>query len=77
MVRILTGIYTVEIYQRPVCFVEDILHLEIVMGSVGTSFSIIIKKIQTKKTTYRLFEKVQFINILLKILQVNSQSYDS
>ena len=38
MVRILTGIYTVRIYQRPVCIVEDILHLEMVMGSVDTIF---------------------------------------
>ena len=35
MVRILTGIYTVKIYQRPVCIVDDILHLEIVMGSIN------------------------------------------
>ena len=27
-----------KIYQGPVCIVEDILHLEIVMGSVDTSF---------------------------------------
>ena len=38
MVRILAGIYTVKIYQGPVCIVEDILHLEIVMGTVDTTF---------------------------------------
>ena len=38
MVRILTGIYTVKIYQGPVYIVEDIIHLEIVMGSVDTIF---------------------------------------
>ena len=29
MVRTLTGIYTVKIYQGPVYIVEDMLHLEI------------------------------------------------
>ena len=38
MVRILTGICTVKIYKRPVCIVEDIFHLEIVIGSVDTIF---------------------------------------
>ena len=74
MVRTLTGIYTVKIYQGPVCIVEDILHLGIVMGSVDTSF--FLKKDSKKKLTGYL-KKYDFINILLKILQVNSQSYDS
>ena len=58
MVRILTGIYTVKIYQGPVCIVEDILHLEIVMGSVDTSF--FKNKIQKKKLTCYL-KKYNFI----------------
>ena len=37
MVKILADIYTVKIYQRPLCIVKDILHLEIVMGTVDTS----------------------------------------
>ena len=76
MVRILTSIYTVKIYQRPVCTVKDILHLEIVMGSVDTSF-FKKQKIQTKKKLTGYLKKYSFINILLKILQVNLQSYDS
>ena len=63
MVRILTGIYTVKIYQGPVCIVEDILHLGIVMGLVDTSF--LKKKIQKKKT-YRLFEEGQFHKYFVK-----------
>ena len=74
MVRILTGIYTVKIYQGPVCIVEDILHLDIVMGSADTIFSEDWKK----KKTYRLYKKkYSCMDILLKILQVNSQSYVS
>ena len=38
VVKRLTGMYTVKIYQGPVCIVENILHLEIVMGTVDTSF---------------------------------------
>ena len=41
MVRTLTGIYRVKIYQGPVCIVEDIICLEIVMGTVDTN---LIKK---------------------------------
>ena len=74
MVRILTGIYTAKIYQGPVCIVEDTLHLGIAMGSVDTGLK--KKKIQKKRLTGYL-KKYNFINILLKILQVNSQSYDS
>ena len=74
MVRTLTGIYTVKIYHGPVCIVEDILHLRIVMGSVDTSF-FLKKRLKKKLTGY--LKKYNFINILLKILQVNSRSYDS
>ena len=48
MVRILTGIYTVKIYQGPVRIVEDILHLEIVMGSVDNSIFFLKKDSQKK-----------------------------
>ena len=65
MVRILTGIFTVKMYQRPVCIVEDILHLEIVMGSVDTS--LFFKKKDSKKETYRLFEEVQSHRYFAKI----------
>ena len=74
MVRILTGINRVKIYQGPVCIVEDILHLGMVMGSVDTSF---FSKERLKKKLTGYLKKYNFINILLKILQVNLQSYDS
>ena len=60
MVRTLTGIYTVKIYQGPVCIVEGIRHLEIVMCSVDT---ICIKKREgwkKEEKAYKLFEDVQF-----------------
>ena len=76
MVRTSTGIYTVKIYQGPVYIVEDILHLEIVMGSAYTIF---LKRrwVKEKKKLTSYLEKYSFIDILLGILQVNSQSYDS
>jgi len=37
VVRILNRVYTVNIYKRPVCTIEDILHLEIVIGSVNAN----------------------------------------
>ena len=64
MVRTLTGIYTVKIYQGPVCIVEDILHLGIVMGSVDTSFFFFKKRF--KKKTYKLIEEVQFHKYFVK-----------
>jgi len=33
----LNSIYTVKIYKRPVCIIEDILHLEIVIGLVDAN----------------------------------------
>ena len=76
MVRILTGIYTVKVYQGPVCIVEDIVHLKIVMGSVYTIF---LKRgwVEERKKLTGYLKKYSFIDILLGILQVNSQSYDS
>ena len=57
--------------------IEDILHLERVIGSIDTIFLKKKKKIgRTKKLTGYL-KKYSFIDILLKILQVNSQSHDS
>ena len=76
MVSTLPGIYTVKIYQGPVCIVENILHLEIVMGTVDTSFQQRKKFEESKKLTSYL-QKYSFMKILLKILQMNSQSYDS
>jgi hypothetical protein len=37
VVRILNHIYTVKIYKRPVGIIEDIPHLEIVIGSVNVN----------------------------------------
>ena len=76
MVRTLTGIYTVKIYQWPVYIVEDMLHLEIVMSSVYTIF---LERgwVEERKKLTGYLKKYSFIDILLKILQVNLQSYDS
>ena len=76
MVRTLTGIYTVKIYQGPVYIVEDMLHLEIVMSSVYTIF---LERgwVEERKKLTGYLKKYSFIDILLGILQVNSQSYDS
>ena len=52
-----------KFYQGPVCIVEDILHLEIAMGSIDTSF-FLKKNVQEK--AYRLFEEVQFHGYLAK-----------
>ena len=62
MVRIVTGIYTVKIYQGPVCIVEDIIHLDIVMGSADTIFWEDWKK----ERTYRLYKKVQLHRYVAK-----------
>ena len=56
--------------------IEDIVHLEIVMGSVDTIF-LKKKKIGRKKKLTRYLKKYSFIDILVKILQLNSQSYGS
>ena len=71
----MTSMYTVNIYQGPISIVEDILHLEIVMGLVDTSFLNKKKRFKKKLTGY--LKKYSFMDSLPKIPQVNSQSYDS
>ena len=65
-----------RIYQGPVYIDENILHLEIVMGSVYTIF---LNRgwVEERKKLTGYLKKYSFIDILLEILQVNSQSYDS
>ena len=74
MIKILNGIYTAKVYQGPVCIVEDIFHLEIVI-EVDTIFKKERLEKRIKLTNY--LKKYSFMDLLLKILQVNSQSYDS
>jgi len=51
----------VKIYKRPVCIVEDILHLEIVISSVNQIHCYFKQgKLKEKKNTYRLFEEAQW-----------------
>ena len=65
-----------KIYQGPVYIDENILHLEIVMGSV---YMIFLNGgwVEERKKLTGYLKKYSFIDILLEILQMNSQSYDS
>ena len=54
---------------------EDILHLGIVMGSVDTMF--FKKNWKKEKILTGYMKKYNFKDILLAILQVNSQSHHS
>ena len=77
MVTILNNIYTVKIYKWPVCMVEDILHLEMVIGLVDANYLLSFKK---EKLEYKIklltsyLKKYNGIKVFLEILQLNSQS---
>ena len=77
MVRILNNIYTVKIYKWPVCMIEDILHLEMVIGLVDANYLLSFKKEKLEdkiKLLTSYLKKYNGIKAFLEILQLNSQS---
>ena len=58
----------VKIYKRPVYIIEDILHLEIVIGSVNVNLSAFLNLEEGIKMLTDYLEKDSGINILLKVL---------
>ena len=44
VVRILNNIYSVKTYKWPVCMIEDIFHLEMVIGLVDANYLLFFKK---------------------------------